>query len=576
MPARNTPPTPAPRRLLAGTVVVLLVILVWVIGFAGDQRRPNAHRVNNSTMNAAPVDPPGAEEVPAADGDIDAVPNTPTGAPVTDAPTEPADELPPLEVHNLPDWVALNRRYVQRRLPGMEYVLGGPVIVGTPPDQVKELGQGDITNMTMIAAETPRHDRRVSSFWIDTTEVTNLQWQVYLEATEQDPSETLVNYGWFGGTIPDGLEQYPVSNVNIPEIRDFLAWSGKRLPLEAEWVRAARGDSDDAYPWGPRFRSSWAQTGLSVPQQAVQVASYPDGISLFGALDMTGNVFEWTDSPFVRYPGYQPITFTRGRKQSKLSPAFSSHMRVIKGGAFNSTREVSRIDFRIGMNPGDSDQNIGFRAARDEVPGITDVRNRIACLPSSSELVPPLDRFLLGLDVHKAFGLSHDPYDNERRVLLGHESFVFIPRWRHARDVPEWEHDPDTSRLWLGVFFTSVSLLRPELPPGLYSVEVAVSLDNTAELRFHDLGPRVADAEAVCGPRLLMPTVETPPVAIREATLIPVGHESPPVLSAWSSATGRSLRLQLWNDLPLAQDPGQEPIVEVILVFEREFFEQWR
>ncbi|MHC5211551.1 MAG: formylglycine-generating enzyme family protein, partial [Planctomycetota bacterium] len=137
--------------------------------------------------------------------------------------------------------------------PGMVLVPAGKVVIGTPVDEVEKLGQRDVIQMTEILAETPRHEVEVGAFMIDVTEVTNQQWKVFLEATGRDPSSILVEYGWPGGDIPPGQEDFPVTNVNIPEIRQYLSWCGKRLPTEEEWTRAARGDDERTYPWGDKW-----------------------------------------------------------------------------------------------------------------------------------------------------------------------------------------------------------------------------------------------------------------------------------------------------------------------------------
>ena len=156
---------------------------------------------------------------------------------------------------------------------GMVYVPAGEVTIGTPSDQVELLGQNDEFKMKEIAAETPQRRISVDSFYIDRTEVTNLQWKVFLEATGRQPSEVLVEFNWPGGEIPAGQEQFPIGNVNFPEIQEYLKWAGRRLPAEEEWVRAARGDDERTYPWGDRWERRKVQSGMTVPQQPTPKAT---------------------------------------------------------------------------------------------------------------------------------------------------------------------------------------------------------------------------------------------------------------------------------------------------------------
>jgi formylglycine-generating enzyme required for sulfatase activity len=224
---------------------------------------------------------------------------------------------------------------------GMVLIPAGETVLGTDADQVERLGQKNIQPMTDISAETPRHTVHVETFFIDTTEITNLQWQVYLDATGRKPSDDLVEYGWGTEEIPEGQEDFPVTGISLPEIEAFLEWCGKRLPTEPEWTRAARGDDDRTYPWGPKWNSKLLQSGSTVPQRINRVGSYPDGASPFGVHDLVGNVWEWVDSPYAPYDGFRPIEFKQGRKKILLTPEFNRTHKVGKGGCYISTRDTS-------------------------------------------------------------------------------------------------------------------------------------------------------------------------------------------------------------------------------------------
>ena len=71
----------------------------------------------------------------------------------------------------------------------------------------------------MLAAEFPRHVAEVDAFFVDTHEVTNAQWQAYLDATGRQAGEWLAEYGWPGGRMPDGGELLPIANVTLAEVR---------------------------------------------------------------------------------------------------------------------------------------------------------------------------------------------------------------------------------------------------------------------------------------------------------------------------------------------------------------------
>jgi formylglycine-generating enzyme required for sulfatase activity len=359
--------------------------------------------------------------------------------------------------------------------PGMVPIAGGETVLGTDLDDVSKLGQRDVVMMTQILAETPRHSVTVDSFFMDTTEVTNLQWKVFLDATRRKPSDTLIEFGWPDGEIPAGQEFFPVSNVNIPEINEYLQWCGKRLPTEEEWTRAARGDDTRTYPWGDRWATKSCQSGLTLPQRAVEVGSYPSGASPYGVLDMAGNVFEWVDSPFSAFDGFKPMPFGKGRQALSLTPEFNSTVMIIKGGGFFAVKQGTRVDTRLGMTAADSDASLGFRGARSLRPGMEAIRH------GYMRLLPPAFSKLSDLDTTDIFGREINSYDEARSLITGYRFMAFAHRapYRGA-PLSRIRRDAREEPLPLGVLVTSEPLLMTDmldeaeqplvLPAGEYSL----------------------------------------------------------------------------------------------------------
>jgi len=306
--------------------------------------------------------------------------------------------------------------------PGMVEIPKGNVVIGTPVDEIKPSAKSDEVVTAELLAETPRHTQEVVAFYIDLTEVTNLQWKTYLDATGRKASPALVEFGWPNGEIPEGQEQYPISNVNLSEIKDFVRWCGKRLPDETEWTRAARGDDERIYPWGDVWDGKLCRSAASGSAGAVEVGKFPEGASPFGVLDMAGNVFEWVDSPFTGYPGFQPLTLTEGKKKNvTITPNFNSSWRVIKGGSFTTIKQFTRIDVRLGQSIIESDAALGFRCARSIKPGLEAVRNGLARLNSAA-------LYKIGLDEADVVAREIDSYDDARKVITGYRFLAFAHR----------------------------------------------------------------------------------------------------------------------------------------------------
>ncbi len=193
--------------------------------------------------------------------------------------------------------------------------------------------------------ERPAHPVNVDPFFIDKNEVTNGEYFEFVRQTRgrQHPKH------WVDGNYAPGEANLPVVWVNWFDARDYCEWKGRRLPTEAEWEFAARGRENRLYPygneWAPQY-SNARETGLQKPQT---VGSYPDGATPFGALDMAGNVAEWTASDYKPYPG-SPALPDEGNK-------------VIRGGGFRVYAKEQTSTDRFFNIPTKMDDYIGFRCA---------------------------------------------------------------------------------------------------------------------------------------------------------------------------------------------------------------------
>jgi formylglycine-generating enzyme required for sulfatase activity len=138
----------------------------------------------------------------------------------------------------------------------------------------------------------------MKAFYIDRYPVTNAEFKKFLDATQYHPKDDH-NFlkDWRGGTYPDGWANKPVTWVSLEDARAYAAWAGKRLPHEWEWQYAAQGTDARLYPWGDAWDDRAVPTpyrGRDLPGPAA-VDAHPAGVSPFGVMDLTGNVWQWTD-----------------------------------------------------------------------------------------------------------------------------------------------------------------------------------------------------------------------------------------------------------------------------------------
>lgn len=134
---------------------------------------------------------------------------------------------------------------------------------------------------------------KVAAFFIDRSEVTNKQYQEFLDASGYKPKHpTNFLKHWPDGKMPPELADHPVVYVDIDDARAYAKWAGKRLPTEPQWQLAAQGTDGRKWPWGPDFDPAKCN---SEGKGTMPADSLPEGKSPCGCYHMTGNVWEWTE-----------------------------------------------------------------------------------------------------------------------------------------------------------------------------------------------------------------------------------------------------------------------------------------
>lgn len=132
----------------------------------------------------------------------------------------------------------------------------------------------------------------MTEFYMDKYPVTNAQYKVFLDKNGYWPEDDhhFLKH-WVDGSIPRGMEDFPVVNVSYVDAQAYAEWAGKRLPTELEWQYAAQTTKKLDWPWGMEFDSTMTNTGDGIPYA---VGLYANGKNTYGLEDLTGQVWQLT------------------------------------------------------------------------------------------------------------------------------------------------------------------------------------------------------------------------------------------------------------------------------------------
>jgi formylglycine-generating enzyme required for sulfatase activity len=253
----------------------------------------------------------------------------------------------------------------------MMLVPAGCFMMGTSENEIERLTEeyGDY-----FSNEGPQHEQCFDEpFWIDQTEVTQAQFAdfggVKTEVTQAqfaDFGEAKVEANAFDG------DQRPVERITWLEARDFCEKRGARLPTEREWEYAARGPNNWIYPWGNEWNEDNAVWSENSNDQTAEVGTRPAGASWVGALDMSGNVWEWTSTIYgIDNDDYDfsdsgdrlfsyPYVATDGREENSNVRTYG---RVRRGGSWGNDSDLLRGAEHNGSQADYWDNYSGFRCA---------------------------------------------------------------------------------------------------------------------------------------------------------------------------------------------------------------------
>jgi formylglycine-generating enzyme required for sulfatase activity len=249
------------------------------------------------------------------------------------------------------------------KIPTMIKIPGGPFIMGTGDEQIKQLRAKeewvqDWSDQELFLVEQPQHQISLPAFEIAQFPITNAEYYIFIRETGHR-----VPRSWMGIHFLPETEEHPVTNVSLKDALAYCEWlsnqTGRtyRLPTEAEWERAARGTDGRNYPWGNAFDPWRCNTLESAKRNTTPVGTYsPAGDSMCGAADMVGNVWEWTSSFLRPYPY---------RTDGSFEKPGASNRQVIRGGSWYYSGKLARCATREGILPTYLSPALGFRVASD-------------------------------------------------------------------------------------------------------------------------------------------------------------------------------------------------------------------
>jgi formylglycine-generating enzyme required for sulfatase activity len=223
--------------------------------------------------------------------------------------------------------------------------------------------------------EIPDHDVTLDAFWMDQLEVTNAMYGLCVSAGACTLPQNLRSQRRPDYFVNPEFKDYPVIYVTWGQAKTYCEWAGRRLPTEAEWERAGRGDDFRTFPWGEDKADGRLANFNMLVGDTSRVGTYPAGASPFGVLDMAGNVAEWVNDLYsFDYSALLGNTFNPTGPQSS-----SIVNRVVRGGSLGDAEINIRVSKRSSVRGsvlsaptdstaylGDFSPRIGFRCAMDE------------------------------------------------------------------------------------------------------------------------------------------------------------------------------------------------------------------
>ncbi|MEZ5978239.1 MAG: SUMF1/EgtB/PvdO family nonheme iron enzyme [Planctomycetota bacterium] len=391
--------------------------------------------------------------------------------------------------------------------PGMVEIPLTVLEVGGDPEEIEALIRKDETVASNLASELGDKTVAVQPFYCARYETTNEQYLAFVLATGHRPPQSwgekaieaaarayaeankdnksapnfsekdwwLNNWRDAEWSMPTDQAAWPVVYVDQYDCEAYCRWAGLRLLTEFEFEAAGRGPERQNYTWGKEWQRSVSIS--SDPDRRGHpepIGSAPKSASLHGVQDLCGNVWEWTSSPYVALPGYEPMTVKvkQGNRTRDVIAAalFDSSKRVVKGGSFANSPMALRLSTRRPTDRSENFSGLGFRCAADELVG----RGRAQALAAelSFDLRSKVELNDRGTAGAERWTTGEGRCTAEGYALIEkHEWFVFVPSIKiNANSTSGLKTAAKEDPVGLGILSTTVPIAHPALEPGTYLV----------------------------------------------------------------------------------------------------------
>jgi len=228
-----------------------------------------------------------------------------------------------------------------------------PEIPAIKPGEMVLIPAGEfiLGDDTKGSQANPQQKISLPAFWIDKYEVTNREYLDFSIKSGYQTEGASEGKDWRTFFTAEKAD-FPVVYITWKDADSYCKSSGKRLPTEQEWEKAARGTDGRIYSWGNEWKLGLTNT-YEGDRTPVAIGKYSGDVSPYGVHDMVGNVMEWTSSWYLPYKG-----------NAQQDSNFGQRFRVVRGASSRSYGDRFRLWMRSAYLP-NSLYDFGFRCAKD-------------------------------------------------------------------------------------------------------------------------------------------------------------------------------------------------------------------